>query len=184
MLCSNWQLHTCRPVLGSCSVPTSQGKGGFLMRLLALLVCLMMTLTTNTRAEIRIGRGPISCLVPVDSLDLYTCERSVVMNGRYASCKTSAMKDGIEYTVTIHGQGQSIPGFRLPPIAAVPAIRMKGPVAGRCSVTGEVTTATCTSWGTELRGGGSCTFCTEKGCYRGSVQISMRTKQPIRRSER
>ena len=145
-------------------------------------LCLCFFSITSFADGIWVGRGPISCQIPVDSISTQECDDSVVITGHSGRCKMSATKDGVEYSVDVRVSGHSVPRLPLAPItAAIP--RLKGK-AQRCMISGEVTMSKCTTWDTGYRSGGTCSVCTTKECYQGTAQITLTPKKPLRRVDR
>jgi hypothetical protein len=149
----------------------------------AMAVAFLWISGAATCAEgIWVGQGPISCLIPVDSISRNECDESLVISGQSGQCKMSATKDGIDYTVNLRASRRRIPGLLLDPIeGSIP--RFKGKVE-RCVISDSVSMAKCTTWGNDYHGGGSCTFCTSNGCYRGTAEITLTPNARIRRTER
>jgi|GEM_PF-4694489 hypothetical protein len=144
-------------------------------KLVFLVAAALLVFAPAVHAEMSYGQGPISCNIPLDSLNVTPCSTAKT-NGHSGACTMEGTRNGKPYTVTMHFTGRDIPPQHLPPLKS----NSFGKGAVQCQVTSsEPVTGKCNAHGDESGGSGSCTYCTQKsGCHQGSATISIREKKP------
>jgi hypothetical protein len=142
-----------------------------------LIVFALVALAPAAQAEgVSISRGPITCTIPLDSLNIAPCDAAKT-SGHSGECAMEGTRNGKPYTVTLHVTGHSIPRQQLPPLKNGEF----GRGALRCQVTSsEPVTGVCNVGHADESGGsGSCIYCTPTGgCHQGSASIRIREKKP------
>lgn len=128
-----------------------------------------------------VGRSPILCKVPLDSLDLSPCESSVVRTENGGRCTTTGTRDGERYTITGNYYTRNIKRQKLP---ILDRVVLKGGVIECRISSNEPITGFCLGTGNERGGSGFCRYCTTTSCHEAHVSIRIRKSNPNKRAEK